>query len=168
MKLLGLLSVFTAFAGMSLTIVERSRREMNMTEGLCVGVKLMRSEMAASLRPMRDLLCLAAESAAGEASAFFTDLSKRFDDLTCRQFSELWIEECRNDRSLPDEFRRELETLGCSLGRFALPDQLAACDRFLAYAEEWLKINRAKYYEKRRLTLCLGATAGIFVGLLIG
>lgn len=168
MKLLGLLTVMAAALGLSLSYLKALDGELSCVRGLCLGVRIIRSELALSASPMRELLAQASARTNGDAAGFFRSVSEAMHSLDERSFAELWHEACgRLQGRIPAENWRELDELGRMLGRFELKDLLAACDRYLSKTEEWIGKNGARLPERRRLALALGAAGGSFLCLLM-
>ncbi|MBR0355251.1 MAG: stage III sporulation protein AB [Oscillospiraceae bacterium] len=168
MKLLGLLSVMAAGIGLSLSYLGAARREIQTVRGLQTGIRLLRSELALRRSPVRELIQLAAAHTDTDARSFFHAAEQSLRELDERSFAALWSEACRSAlRGISEENRRDLEELGLSLGRFELDDQLSACDRYLEKTEAWIRDRSARWPERRRLALVLGAAAGSFLCLLM-
>ena len=168
MRLVGLLSLMAAALGAGVCYLRALGRELRYMQGLCLGMRALRAELALRLSPMRELLLLASERSNRETARFFLAAADAVCKLDERGFPELWTEACRRTLgALSADNRRDLEQLGLSLGRFGLEDQLAACDRWLSRAEEWIDRQREAYPERRRLALGLGAAAGAFLCLLM-
>lgn len=168
MKILGLLAVVGSCIGLGLTWIAAVRREICTLDGLARGVRTIRAELSCRLCPMRELLTLAEGQAGEDASAFFHFCAESLTELNRKSFAELWSEACHICLpALSEAERLQLETLGSTLGRYALDEQLTACDRFLRNLEESADRLRAQLPDQRRITLALSAAAGIFLCLLI-
>ncbi len=168
MKRIAVLAVFAAFVGFGQRLSQAQRLELRCLEGISLGVRIIREELAARLCPMDALLAMAAEGTEGDASRFFGCAADSLSELNEKSFFEIWRNACR--KLLPDlsqEERELIEALGMTLGRCELNDQLSACDRFLTQSEQRSRILRASLPEKRRLTLALCTAAGLFLSLLI-
>ena len=117
---------------------------------------------------MQELLLQAAEQTDTQESGFFHRCAGSLAELNTKSFSELWTEACRHClTALSDENLRQIENLGTSLGRYEPEEQLAACDRYLRCCEDAAEKLRIRLPEQRRLSLALGAAAGVFLCLLI-
>ena len=167
MRLPGMLAVLMACLGIGLQPLRRIKRELRCLEGLCLGLRAMREELAGSLRPLGELLERAAALTEGEARAFFLAAAVGMAALREKSFAEIWQAACRALPPLPEPLCRELEALGLTLGRAAPEDQLAALDRWLLRAGKALDERRSRLPEQRRLTLALSAAAGVFLSLLL-
>ncbi len=168
MRLLGLLSVMAAGIGLSLSYLGAARREIQTVRGLQAGIRILRAELALRMSPVGELMHLAASHTDTDARAFFRTVEQSLQELDESSFTALWSSACRSSmRGISEENRRGLEELGLSLGRFELADQLVACDRYLDQTESWLRECSARWPERRRLALGLGAAAGSFLCLLM-
>lgn len=168
MKILGVLAVVGSCLGIGLTRIWSVRQEMLTLEALVRGIRVVRAELACRACPMTELLRCAEEQAGDSARGFFHSCVEKMDELNDRRFAALWTDACRSCLPmLSEENRSQLEQLGATLGRYELDEQIAACDRYLRGCEEEAGRLRARLPEQRRLTLALGAAAGIFLCLLI-
>ena len=168
MKLPGMLAVICAFLAIGIDRLKSIREKIECTETLISGLTVLRSELAARLCPLRELLCAAAATAGGEAAAFFRLAADSLDKPGEEAFSERWVALCRTELpELAELPRGELEKLGQSLGRFDLDDQLAACDRTLSSLTCYQKEAARRFPEQRRLTLTVCGSAACFLCLLI-
>lgn len=168
MRVLGILAVIGACLSASVNFMRLRKQEIRCLEGLVCGIRAMRAELAARLCPMDELLTIASERAGTESSVFFQKVRESMADLNTRSFAELWKE--ASLAALPvltDENRRQLDELGCTLGRYGVDEQLAACESYLRQSEERLQRERGRYPEQRRLYLALSAAAGMLLCLLI-
>ena len=168
MKIPGVLAVICAFLSLGTIRLRAMKEEISCTKALIAGLFVLKSELAARLCSMQELLHKASQASSGEAAAFFQEAADRLEDPSEAAFSDLWSALCRSMLpSLSETLRTELETLGRSLGRFDLDDQLAACDRMLSAADRKLLEITRRYPEQRRLTMTLCGCAASFLCLLI-
>ncbi len=167
MKIPGLLAVVCAIFVYGSGRLRSLREELSCTESLMSGLIVVRSELAARLSPLAELMRKAADAVTGETAGFFGQTAERLSDLGETDFVDAWDELCQKALpSLPQAIRTELEKLGRSLGRFDLDDQLSACDRLLTELDGFLKEDRRRYREQRRMTLTLCGCAACLVSLL--
>ena len=164
MKFLGVLAVIGSCIGIGLMRIKAAGQEIRTLQSLMRGIRVMRAELSCRLCPLEELLVLAG----AEAGVFFQSCAESLSGLNENSFADLWIDACRKCLpALSAESRGQLETLGASLGRYELDEQLAACDRYLRCAEETANGLLARLPEQRKLSLALSAAAGVFLCLLI-
>jgi len=168
LKFLGILAVIGSCLGIGLMRVKAAGQEIRTLHSLMRGIRVMRAELSCRLCPLEELLVMAANLAGAETGVFFQSCAASLSGLNENSFVDLWIDACRKCLpALSAESRGQLETLGASLGRYELDEQLAACDRYLRCAEETANGLLARLPEQRKLSLALSAAAGAFLCLLI-
>lgn len=168
MRLLGSVIIIASCLGLAVHMFRAMKQELKCLENLFSGVKIIRASLAARQCPLYELLIDAADKTEGDTSRFFRRAAEGLTGLEEKSFPEIWRDACRNELSiLSGENRRSLESLGLFLGRYGLDDQLGVCDSYLATCGDTICRIRNSLPEKRRLSLALGMTAGVFLSLLI-
>lgn len=168
MRLFGAICVMLAVSAFAYSLISNEKRALRCLGTLCCALERMRAELTTRLCPTQDLLHEAANTTEGETAQFFFQILEGMDSLTTKSFAELWQEAVETSFSLlPETEKNALITLGGSLGRYALEEQLSAIDRFLLVGQAAFQARRAALPDKRRLIVALCETAGIFLCLLL-
>lgn len=163
MRIAGAALILAAFVAAGLGAVGGKKRRIGVLRSLTGALERMEGELDTRVTPLPEL-CRLLSADGGQAGAFFAAVAASLDRLDRLTFSQLWREAgeaCLG--ALEPEEREELDRLGQILGRYALPEQTAAIRACRAALRGRLEAAERAYPEQRRLSLGLGASAGLLL-----
>ena len=160
-KLLGFTLLQLAAALFAGRHIMNRRLETETLHSFCAMLEQLRGLMEDDGSPMPALLQTLSTRSTGRAQTFVCDLLAAMDSLGELQFQELW------HQKLEENGRRELESLGCVLGRYDLSTELEAIAVCISHMRHRLDERQSAQKQDTRMILGLSFSFSLLLGILL-
>ena len=167
-KLLGFTLLQLAAALFAGRHIMNRRLETETLHSFCAMLEQLRGLMEDDGSPMPALLQTLSTRSTGRAQTFVCDLLAAMDSLGELQFQELWHQKLEeNGSNLEENGRRELESLGCVLGRYDLSTELEAIAVCISHMRHRLDERQSAQKQDTRMILGLSFSFSLLLGILL-